>query len=289
MIVECPNCHSKFKVDDSMLTREEIRMRCSICSHVFKFDKLKSMPLDKEIEEALETQKDVLQEQVEGPPQEDQEEASDEEAIQIQPESVIKEIDSILGSDEQLGIDQVDTQLSPKAKKKGGRRFLLVILIILIIIGILAWFMRERLFELYSPPEDTTQGMLERGPFFNIPESSVTYEILNNYKEGTVLVIKGMIKSLTKRPVGYILVQAKVYDRNKNLIASRETYAGIIPNSSEFTKQGSSEINALLGSRPVDIEMSPLSVDIPFAVAFFGDAARRGESFQVEVKEFHWQ
>ncbi|MEA3222594.1 MAG: zinc-ribbon domain-containing protein [Thermodesulfobacteriota bacterium] len=289
MIIECPNCQSKFKVDDSILTRKKIRMRCSICSHVFTFDRLKNMPLEEEIEEVLETQKDVLQEQIEGPAQEDKEKASDEEAIQIQPESVIKEIDSILGSDEQLGIDQVDTQLSSKAKKKGRKISLLVVLIILIIIGILAWFMRERLFELYSPPEDTTQGMLERGPFFNIPESSVTYEILNNYKEGTVLVIKGMVKRLTKRPVDYILVQARVYDRNKNLIASRDVYAGIIPNSSEFTRQGSSEINALLDSRPADIEMSPLPVDIPFAAAFFGDAALRSKSFQVEVKEFHWQ
>ncbi|MCD6570111.1 MAG: zinc-ribbon domain-containing protein [Deltaproteobacteria bacterium] len=289
MIVECPNCHSKFKVDDSMLTREDVRMRCSICSHVFKFDKLKGSSLEQEIEEALETKKNSLQEQLDSPKQKSLEETTDEEALQTQPESVIKEIDSILGSGEEAGDTQVDIGLPPQEKKKRSKKYWLVALILIIIIGSCVWFMRDRLFELDNSVEDTSQDMLERGPFFNIPEGSVTYETLNNYKEGTVLVIKGVIKKLTKRPVGSVLVQARLYDSNKNLIASRDAYAGIIPNSSEFTRQKSTEINALLGSRPADTGILPSSVDIPFVVAFFGDPARRGTSFQVEVKEFHWK
>jgi len=36
-VVECPKCSSKFKINKDLLDKERIKMRCSICAHVFTY------------------------------------------------------------------------------------------------------------------------------------------------------------------------------------------------------------------------------------------------------------
>ena len=35
MIIECEKCRSKFKLDESLLSQKESKVRCSLCKHVF--------------------------------------------------------------------------------------------------------------------------------------------------------------------------------------------------------------------------------------------------------------
>jgi hypothetical protein len=132
-------------------------------------------------------------------------------------------------------------------------------------------------------------SLLERGPFFNIEEDSITHEILSHDKEGSVLVIRGKLRKLTPKPVDSILIEARLLDKSGKQLESRLAYAGIIPDSSEFIRQESKDIDALLTSQPATSGSSMPSGNIPFAVAFFGKSIREGVSFQVEVKEFHWK
>jgi hypothetical protein len=131
--------------------------------------------------------------------------------------------------------------------------------------------------------------MLEQGPYFNIPENKITYELLSNEKEGSVLVVKGSVKKLIPKTVESILIEARIYNDAGKQLESRLAYAGIVPDTSEFTRQVSKDIEALLTSEPAAPGSSMPPEDIPFAVAFFGKSAQEATSFQIEVKEFHWK
>lgn len=207
----------------------------------------------------------------------------------VQPESVIKEIDSILGTGEELASGEDVGQKARPGKGAGFKVLVAVILLALIFLGAGLWIMKDRIpfFADNLPALDET--VLERGPFFSIPEENITYELLSNNSEGSVLVVKGIVKKLTSKPLKSILVQARVYDRNEKLIESRSAFAGIIPESAEFVHQKGSDIESLLSAEPRSLGVFTTSADIPFAVAFFGKAALEGSSFQVEVKEFHWK
>ncbi len=164
-----------------------------------------------------------------------------------------------------------------------------LVLVILLFIGIGLWVMRDSLPFFRNSQGDLSSPVLERGPFFSIPDEGVTYEILANNSEGSVLVVKGVIKKLSPKPLKSVLIEARVYDQNNNLIESRSAYAGIVPESAELMRQKSSDIDTLLTAEPRTLGVLETSPDIPFAVAFFGRPAREGSSFQVEVKEFHWK
>ncbi len=302
-VVECPNCGSKFKINKDILPKETVKMRCSVCSHVFSYTLPESPDLKQDFDELLkgtnegELEEKPLEESVsidmgEGITESAEEvkpEGSESErplGEEVQPESVIREIDSILGS----GDAPTPSEDAPEEEKAPGKRMSLrlkaaMALLTVLIIGAGLFLMKDHLPSLggFGRP------ILERGPFFSIPEGSVTYEILTNNSEGSVLVVKGIIKKLTSKPLKSVMIEARVYDQRNNLIESRSNYAGIIPESSELSRQNSSDIETLLTAEPRSLGALATSSDIPFLVAFFGKAAREGYSIQVEVKEFHWK
>lgn len=303
MVVTCPHCHSKFKLNKEALAKKNVKMRCSVCSHIFTFESEGEPSMEQEFDSLIGSQEESLAgsleeeefsedfgiEITETPQEEEPEKKRREEDIDLQPESVIREIDSILGAGSEIGSRNEGT-----LKKTGGSRFPLAMIISLVVIvalfaAVALWVVRDRLPFFSSTGDEFQQAVLDRGPFFSIDEESVTYEMLTNREEGSVLVVKGIIKKLTDKPLESVLVQARVYDKDNKLIESRSAYAGIVPDSSELMRQKSSDINILLTAEPRSMGVLASSADIPFAVAFFGKPAVEGSSFQVEVKEFHWR
>ncbi len=304
-VVQCPGCNSKFRIDPKALQKKPVKMRCSVCSHVFSYDPAESPVIEQDFDSVIGTQDGQLEESFSRPsleeeltgeinesmePAEPGKEESSEESSEVEPESVIREIDSILGTGNEVA--DGDENESKKLSSNGSalKMIVSVVLIVLVFLGIGVWIMKDSIIPLLK--QDTgeqSRAVLERGPFFSIPEENVTYELLSNNSDGSVLVVKGMIKKLTSKPLKSVLVQARVYDRNNNLIESRNAYAGIIPESDELVRQKGSDIETLLSAEPRTLGVLSTSPDIPFAVAFFGRPAREGFSFQVEVKEFHWK
>lgn len=296
-VVECPACGSKFKINKDILLKETVKMRCSVCAHVFLFSTESEGEPDKDFDLLITTSEGGLEERPvsDAVPQDfdstvadtDIEEKPDPE--EVQPESVIREIDSILGAGEEIssGDERLET-----AKESGKARALkvgiILTLVIIVLAGAVLWVMRDSLPFSGLFGQRTDQPVLEKGPFFSIPEESVTYEILDNDNDGSMLIVKGVIRKLSEKPLKSVMVEARVYDRDNRLLEGRNTYAGIIPESGELVRQKSSEIDSLLTAEPRTLGVLATSADIPFAVAFFGKPAREGASFQVEVREFHW-
>jgi predicted Zn finger-like uncharacterized protein len=301
-IITCPNCHSKFRFIQDVLTSKTIKMRCSICAHVFEYTLEPEASLEKEFDILLSSgpemvepspekdlsgngfSQEITETPVEEPPVD---QAPKQEVSEIQPESVMREIDSILGAgDEFAGEETLPAPLETK-KRSAFTIALLAIAILAIGLGTM-WIFRDKIPFLGKSHTQEKPTLLERGPFFTIDPDSLTQEVLTHEREGSVLLIRGKIKKITPKPVDSILIEARVYDKASRQLESRLAYAGIVPDTSEFTRQESRDIDALLTSQPASSGSMP-SENIPFAVAFYGKSAREGASFQVEVKEFHWK
>ncbi|MCD6281679.1 MAG: zinc-ribbon domain-containing protein [Deltaproteobacteria bacterium] len=291
MVVECPRCHSKFRLEDSFVDRTEVKLRCGVCSHVFKFNPSEEIPLAREIEEAKAA---TEKEQTSGTEQEKKDSEAGKQKEHVEPGSVIKEIDSILGSGEEAvvpGGAESEPALAQGESKQRSKKWLWISLgaIILILGGLWFAWTSGLITGLQIHKKDSGIQGLERGPYFTIPKESVNYELLNNAKEGQVLVIKGVINRLTSRPVRSVLVEARVFNAKGELIGRSTAYAGIVPDVSVFAKQGRDDIQMLLNSEPVRMNILASSVNIPFIIPVFGKPALEGTSFKVEVKKLHWE
>lgn len=313
-VIECPKCGSKFKIEKDLIAKESIKMRCSVCSHVFVHSLVEKEPLENDFDLLIGTNDGELQEKPlredfsrslsEGIPldagtseitesmvaeegEKTGEEAPKEE--ELQPDSVIREIDTILGASE---MSSTEDDLPPEMQVSPGMSFKSKAVIALVALAVVCTcILGAKLFLPYlnKDQKELAAPVLERGPFFNIPDAGVTYEILANDSEGAVLVVRGVIKKLTAKPLKSILVEARIYDQSSTLMESRNAYANIVPENSELMRQKSADIETLLSAEPRSMGVLETAQEIPFAVVFFGKSAREGASFKVEVKEFHWK
>lgn len=301
-VVECPSCRSRFKIDKYALPKKTVKMRCSVCSHIFSYSPVEEGVIEQDFDNIIGTRDSQIEEDfsqaslaadltegISESGETKEPEGGEATEIEVQPESVIREIDSILGAGEEVAGENEQISRESSGKRSIFRVLVPVALIVIVFAGIGLWIMKDSLPFFKQTSGAQNQPVLERGPFFSIPDESVTYEMFANSSEGSVLVVKGIIRKLTPKPLKSVMVQARVYDRNSNLIESRNAYAGIIPESAELIRQKGSDIETLLSAEPSTMGVLATSPDIPFAVAFFGRPAREGFSFQVEVKEFHWK
>lgn len=303
-VIECPNCGSKFKVNEAALQKESVKLRCSRCAHVFTYQTQTELSLEQEFESLLSSEgRKPLTEDFEleetpatPPPQNGQPESKvgplgvpfKDAGKEAQPESVIREIDSILGSGEEIGTYKPSVIIEEEEEQPAHRYWLWGIVVLLVFgLGLGVFVFRDKIPFLGKSASESSD--LERGPFFKVPGGSITYEIVNNHTEGTALVVKGLVQKLPKRPLKSLLVEVRIYDRNKVLLGTKTTYAGILPDREEFITKNQDDIDALLSAEPQSLGALTMADEIPFAVAFFGKPALEGTAFQVEVKEFRWQ
>jgi predicted Zn finger-like uncharacterized protein len=306
IIINCPSCHSKFRLSQEGLTQGTLKMRCSVCQHVFSYTMEPEVSLEQEfdmllsskaageapaVDETPSIQETVFDEtsmEITETPQEDTPPESKAEETQAAPESVIREIDSILGTGSEPAEEEEEEEHEGPGKKS---RLKVAALIICLLVAACAsfWLLRDKIPFLHIAKQETPKATPLKGPFFSIDEQGLTYELLTHEQEGSVLVIKGTLRKITDKPVESVMVEARVYDKQGKLIESRLAYAGIVPDTSEFTKQPQKDIDALLTSDPASPGSTLPASNIPFAVAFFGKTAQNGTSFQVEVKDIRWK
>lgn len=290
-VVECPHCHSRFNLDETAIDKDTIKLRCSVCSEVFSLSlKEETSSLEQEFDSLLseDTSESItIEETDEDSTEKDQGQA--QQAKTPEHESVIREIDAILGSGDEVKGQEPDKEPTEGQTRKSKKLWVVLTLVLLLFVSVGLWLF------LGLPPMDSQdqetqeKTSLERGPFFEIKDKSVTYKRINNRKEGTILVVKGIVHKLSPKKVEYVLLQTRVYDKDQHLLSSIDSYAGIIPNTQGLKQLSRKEIHMLLTSTPKTIGILGSSTDIPFIVPFFSATAQKGTSFQVEVKGFHWQ
>jgi hypothetical protein len=281
-------------------------MRCSICQHIFSYTIESEVSLEKEFDMLLSS--DPVRDsstQAQAPPSESG--VFDESFTEITETLLMKfprrrlplrnqrqhpnrSSGKSIPSSAPEAKRQKEEEIIPEEPRKRSALKIAVLVICLIVAALASlWLLRDKIPFLRQAKHELAQTPIQKGPFFAIEEQNLVYEMLTHEQEGSVLVIKGNLKKISERSVESVMVEARVYDNGGNLIESRLAYAGIIPDTSEFTRQPPRDIDALLTSDPASPGSTLPSSDIPFAVAFFGKPAQMGSSFQVEVKDIRWK
>ncbi|OPZ60858.1 MAG: hypothetical protein BWY87_00207 [Deltaproteobacteria bacterium ADurb.Bin510] len=278
MIIECPSCQSKFNLDDGQLTRERVKLRCRICSHVFVYEKRSISNLEQEFENLLTESESaaLLNDQPEAPA----EAAPDEAETAPEPENVTAELDTLLPQ---------PAELTPLRR---SRRALVAGLILALLVtgGAGAYYYLFLNPQPAKPP--ASRPALTKpaaAQCMAIAQESLAYELLPRENGETVLVIRGAVKRLTSRPVSSVLLEAKLCDEIGKLIETKQFYAGIVPQKEEFISQSSETIDSLLLAAPTAGSGGIDAKEIPFALAFFGASAKQAANAQIEVKQIKWQ
>jgi predicted Zn finger-like uncharacterized protein len=268
MIVECPVCHAKFRVDDKLITKPQVMMKCSKCSYTFEFQK--PAGLEKIVGMPKPKHEELQKEQTETP-------TPVKEKSSKLPGSW-KDGKGALINPKWLDEDHAEMEFLTKDMRNTNRALWIGLILIFILAGAGVWILRDRLFGPSVEQELSDKGI----PLFNIPEEKVTYEVLYHPNEGPMLVIRGAADMLVKDPVKSIQIQARVYDKDKNLLAASESYAGIVLKNSDLINSARADMETLLGTEQ-DISSLSNQEGAPFVIVFWGDVAKNGASFQIEV------
>ena len=175
-VVQCPGCNSKFRIDLKALQKKTVKMRCSVCSHVFSYDPATGPVIEQDFDSVIGTHDGQLEESFSQPsleelageitestePSEPGTEESHEASIEVEPESVIREIDSILGTGSEVAEGDADVSKKPSRDGSTLKMIISVVLIILVFLGISLWIMKDASFPCSSRMPGSRAGRFSK-------------------------------------------------------------------------------------------------------------------------------
>jgi predicted Zn finger-like uncharacterized protein len=313
MVVACPECGTRFSLDDSRISGDTAKVRCSRCRHVFRINRggqvlappkeppatpLQEEPPEQEVAEEMSIP--PVTETVEPPPA---------------PEPAPEEVEAPQAA-------TAPEEMPPPPEKKSRLWLWLAILsLVAMILGGLSWWVWQKMpvkswsqavqgFSKKSPtapaaPEaqagsSAPAPLVVTPPAPPVPAPDLTnlpvdwaqarYEGLVNPKGGQVLVIRGEVANKGKKLRGPIRLKAILTDAQHRPLREEVVYAGTTLTDEELKTLDPDKIKSWLaqpGGRSQDQELKPGEKQ-PFTVVFFGVPANLAESrsgFQLVVVE----
>lgn len=325
MIITCASCLTKFSLDDSRISAEGVKVRCSRCKHVFyvvpppetkeeiienfesfaKFhedlmepgeirtevpteSKVKEeVVLPRETEEALPFSEKALTENAEQwvPPGEVDELASPEKTEKLLPEESIRE-------------ERVEGRPSvPKSMmhvdKRGPFRFLaLLIVLMLLIFGIFfVWSELSsggRLSSYLGYPVKRITELWNQ--VWGMEEGGLIVGDLTGYQEkiGEVplFIIEGKVKNQSKFTKKYIKIGVTIFDEDKLKVAEKEAVCGRVIARGELKKQPAEFFGGEMVIKPqTEQEMITPSGKDTPFMVIFRDLPSKAKDFKYEILE----
>ena len=256
MIIQCEQCETKFRFDESRIPPEGIWVRCSRCRHEF----FQPHPMAQ-------------------PPAEEEMLIPDIQADAYKP------IPEALPDIEALTVEKTDEEegeeKGPAPEKETHRTaltvlYLVIALILLASLGI--WVLpdaRMKAMQMLSPYVPAIEGRIGAGASKkkSVPEGiqiqSVRQRYVNNRIAGGMRVIQGDVVNGTEVPMTRIQVKAELADASDAVIAQRQSYTGNLLTDDELTAMPDEAIQQKLtytqGS-PVSNDRVPPGGQIPFMI-----------------------
>lgn len=274
MIITCPNCSSKFKVDDALLQKQGIKMRCSVCSNIFT--------LQRETPDAIEPE--TAKSEIEG--------LQDKKSRQSIPYESAPIDTGLTFSEDKPSVIKIPVIEKPDIAKKDKPRSIkntltgLFAMIIIIIALILSYSKGGglRFFE----KDDTSSQQITAYPF-SIKDTDTSFKYLNTENQGQVLIINGIVRKNENKPLKTLLVEVRIYDKDNKLLATKAVYAGKVPLDTDFLLKKEPDIDAVLMDSSKSLGVLSQVNEIPYSVGFYGQPVLNTSSIQSEVKEYIWQ
>jgi len=280
MILECENCESKFRVDESLLKAGGSKVRCSVCKHVFiayppealqAEDLAADQILDEGLDETLSLESGVALGEEEAPTVKEAEESefdlAFEEAMEeaevheaVSPDEIPDIEEEEIGVGETADMGREEPEAGPMASgtavpraKRGRSRVLPVILLIILLIvggGAAVFFLAPDLIPdsvpfLKSPerPETTDPGVAR------LSFKAVTGSFIESDNAGQLFVIKGMVTNNYPKPRNFILVKGTILDDKGKAVKIKMSYAGNTFTEKEIKEKPLEELQKGLKNR----------------------------------------
>ncbi len=256
MIIQCEQCETKFRFDESLIPAKGIWVRCSRCRHEF----FQHHPLVQ-------------------PPAEEEMLIPDIQADAYKP------IPEALPDIEALTVEKTDEEegeeKGPAPEKETHRTaltvlYLVIALILLASLGI--WVLpdaRMKAMQMLSPYVPAIEGRIGAGASKkkSVPEGiqiqSVRQRYVNNRIAGGMRVIQGDVVNGTEVPMTRIQVKAELADASDAVIAQRQSYTGNLLTDDELTAMPDEVIQqklAYIQGSPVSNDRVPPGGQIPFMI-----------------------
>lgn len=260
MIVECPNCHTRFNLPEDK-ANSQAKLKCSKCGNIF----------------ALE----------EGVSSEEDETGPDGDQLVQEFEAGEK------NAGEESAPDDFNLDARTEAKKPGKKLVWTMFIILLLIAGFFAAYFYWPGFSGYVTglaPEKgessiTSSKKAAESSIENIHLENVRQYFVRNEKIGQVFVIEGKAVNRFEKPRELIKLKAVLYDGQENVVQSKEFFCG--NNVSLFQLQVSSReelessLTARVGVITNNTYVKPGKA-VPFMVAFYSPPDKVKE-FGLEV------
>jgi predicted Zn finger-like uncharacterized protein len=324
MIITCASCLTRFKLDDSRISPEGIKVRCSRCKHVFyvvpppetkeeiienlesfaKFHEDLIEPsemrtegppesrvkeeadLPKETEEAFSFSDKAPEENEEGwGPAEAEEMASPERMETLPPEDFVRG-------------ERVESRPSGPTKmmhvdRRGPFRFLaLLIVLMLLMFGIFfVWSELSSGGRLFPYLDSAVKRITELwNQIWGTEESGLIVGDLTGYQEKvgevSLFVIEGKVRNQSKFTKKYIKIRVVIFDEDKAKVAEKEVVCGRLIAREELKKQPEEFFKGEMVIKPqTEQEMiTPSGKATPFMV-IFKDLPSRAKDFEPKILE----
>jgi len=256
MIIQCEQCETKFRFDESLIPAKGIWVRCSRCRHEF----FQHHPLVQ-------------------PPAEEEMLIPDIQADAYKP--IPEALPDIEGLKVGKTAEPAEGEKGPAPEKETHRTaltvlYLVIALILLASLGI--WVLpdaRMKAMQMLSPYVPAIEGRIGAGASKkkSVPEGiqiqSVRQRYVNNRIAGGMRVIQGDVVNGTEVPMTRIQVKAELADASDAVIAQRQSYTGNLLTDDELTAMPDEAIQQKLtytqGS-PVSNDRVPPGGQIPFMI-----------------------
>jgi predicted Zn finger-like uncharacterized protein len=264
MVVTCERCHTRFRVDESLIPPEGRRVRCSKCKHIFFAYPPAKEPLEEEapeIPQAEGADEEVMEPTVKIDLQEQEEE---EEYIE-----------------EALAEEAEDIPPPPPRERPRSRPILLGALMVLLVVlaglvlkqyGVISWpWVRQ---------ESPRASMV-------IDRTTLSGKWDQNAFVPRIFVINGYVKNRSQRPTAFVKVKGILMGKNGKPLKETWAFCGNpITDTDVRTKRPDDLKKAMMnrdGLRGMNKRIAP-GASIPFTLIFF-DVPHGVESFGAEVIE----
>jgi predicted Zn finger-like uncharacterized protein len=258
MIIPCPKCNTKYRIKDELIKRDGIKLKCSRCGHIFQYTE-------------------------ESPGEIEQEKTVDRN---IDKQSEIKKIS--------LGETVLNNNKPGSSKKTLG---IILGVVVVILIGFIVYrfypiisknipFLSSRS-ELKQIKQQTTTNATSIESIKNIVIEDIKQYIVENEKEGKILVIEGRAVNKFDKPKELIKLEATLYDNKGNVLVKKRFLCGNKVSLFQLQSWSKKHLEAQLNSK-VGILMKNTNIppggSVDFMVLFFNPPSTMAE-FGLQVVE----
>lgn len=307
MLVQCPECTTKYNLDESKIGHDGSKVRCTRCKNVFTVfrpmppqvdDSRPVEPAPRKAPAPMQSPEDELAALFDAPPSGPQ--FASRPAADSGRNTMSSSVDEDMLADLQGAFQPplvgktakdplLDDDFSPPKRRKSGRKGLLagLVLVLLLLAGAGVYFLQPGLLGLkpaasFAP--DQSEPAVREGAA-QIALENVRQYFVPNEKEGQLFIIEGKAVNRFPEARELIRLKASLYDKQGTEVASQEFMCGNVVSLYQLQVSSRQDIEQALAAK-VGILTNNTNIQpgasVPFMVVFF-KAPESVEEFGLEV------